>query len=250
MRRVLIGVGIVGACLLCLVAGVVGLYAYVTRPVVDGARLGGGAVITVVTGHRGPVVIVAYLVALPDGDFALVDAGIDSAASNIDAVLQGLGKTRKSVQAILLTHGHDDHANGVAAFPEATVYGLVPDIEAVRRRRGRSGATGDTKAVGGGERLDLSGIQIEVFALPGHTQGSAAYLAHGVLFVGDAAQGMRDGTFGPNTMLSEDADSNVQSLTRLAELLQPRRQATRHVAFGHSGPLDGLDSLLAWDVAR
>jgi len=59
---------------------------------------------------------------------------------------------------------------------------------------------------------NLHGTHVEVYALPGHTPGSAAFLVHGVLFLGDAAQGMRDGTLGPNRVLSEDADKNDRSL--------------------------------------
>jgi hypothetical protein len=32
----------------------------------------------------------------------------------------------------------------------------------------------------------------------------------------------------------------------LVEQLTPRRAEIRQVAFGHAGPLDGLDALIAW----
>jgi glyoxylase-like metal-dependent hydrolase (beta-lactamase superfamily II) len=98
--------------------------------------------------------------------------------------------------------------------------------------------------------LDLHGTPAEVFALPGHTRGSAAYLVHGVLFLGDAAHGMRDGTFGVNEMFSEDGPANARSVRLMSERLQPRHTDIRQVAFGHSGPLEGLDALLAWASSK
>ena len=245
VKRVLVGTGIVVGGLLCVAAAVIGLYLYVTRPISDGERLGGGPVTAVVTGHVGPIKVPAYLFELADGSLGLVDTGDDQAAASLDAALSRLGKTRASVRAILATHSHGDHAGGVLAFPDAVLYGIAPDVESVRGRRERAGATGETRTVSDGERLDVRGTPVEVFALPGHTQGSAAYLVHGVLFLGDTAHSMRDGTLGPNEMFSDDADAAVRTLKSLAERLKGRTDV-RQIAFGHSGPLDGLDPLLAW----
>lgn len=245
-KRILWAVGIV----LALVAGAIGtgigLYLYSTRPISDAQRLADGSITAVVTGHYGPIARLAYLFELPGGGVGLVDTGDDPEATRIEAALERLGKTRASVRAILATHSHADHAGAVLAFPEAEVYGMAPDIESLRRRRERAGAVGETIAVRSGEPFEILGLAVEGFAVPGHTAGSAAYLVHGVLFVGDAAHGLRDGTFGVNEMFSEDAAANVQSLKSLAERLRPRRMEIRQVAFGHAGPLEGLDSMLTW----
>jgi len=97
---------------------------------------------------------------------------------------------------------------------------------------------------------NLHGTHVEVYALPGHTPGSAAFLVHGVLFLGDAAQGMRDGTLGPNRVLSEDVDKNDRSLKMLAQRLNSRSSEIHHIAFGHSGPLVGLEPLSKWASSR
>jgi glyoxylase-like metal-dependent hydrolase (beta-lactamase superfamily II) len=175
-----------------------------------------------------------------------VDTGIDPEAANIEAAMRKVGRARASVRAIFITHAHSDHAGAVLAFPEAVVYAISPDVDSIRRRRERAGATGETKAVSHGERVDVAGTPVDVFALPGHTKGSAAYLVHGVLFLGDAAHSMRDGTFGTNEMFSEDGPGNTRSVKSLIEQLTPRRAEIRQVAFGHAGPLDGLDALIAW----
>ena len=250
VRRVVIGVGVLVGLAVCAVGALVGLYLYTTRPVVDGAQLGSGTITAAVTGHYGPIARLAYVFALRDGGVGLVDTGDDRAAVNIDAALAQAGKDRAAVRAILITHSHADHAGALLSFPDAIVYGVAPDIDSLRRRRSANGAVGETKTATDGERLDVFGTPVEVFALPGHTQGSAAYLVDGVLFLGDAAHGMRDGTFGVNEMFSEDASANVRSLIAMIDRLQPRRGDVRQVAFGHAGPLDGLDALLAWRSSR
>ena len=249
VRRVLIGAGIVVAGLLAVVAAIVGLYLYVTRPVSSGEKLASGAITAVVTGHSGPIAAVAYVFDLADGSLGLVDTGIDPAAANIKTVVSDLGKTAPSVRAVFITHRHSDHAGALLAFPEAVVYGLSPDVDALRQRRERAGATGETKSVKSGERLDVHGTSVEVFGLPGHTPGSAAYVVHGVLFLGDAAHSLRDGTFGTNEMFSEDGAANTRSVRSLIEQLRPRADI-RQVAFGHSGPLTGLGALLTWASAK
>jgi len=246
-KRLLIISGVVAGTLVCLLALGVGLYVYVTQPLQDGVPLGGGAVTAVVTDHFGPVAIAAYLFELGDGTVGLVDTGQDREAGAIRTALKRLGKTDLDLHVILLTHAHDDHAGGTAAFPSAEVYAIEPDSGFIRQRRQQAGvAAVMTKAVKDGDQLDLHGTHIEVYSLPGHTKGSAAFLVHGVLFLGDAAQGMRNGTLGPNNVLSEDAAGNDRALKILAERLKSRSPDIHHIPFGHSGPLLGLDPLLKW----
>jgi glyoxylase-like metal-dependent hydrolase (beta-lactamase superfamily II) len=244
-KRLLVISGAVAAILVCLLVLGVGLYLYITQPLQNGARL--GAVYTVVTGHFGPVAIAAYLLELGDGTVGLVDAGQDREAAAIRTALTRLGKRDLDLRVIFLTHAHDDHAGGTVAFPNAEVYAIEPDADFIRRRREQVGVGAVmTKAVKDGDQLDSHGTHIKVYALPGHTPGSAAFLVHGVLFLGDAAQGMRAGTLGPNRVLSEDADRNDRSLKMLAERLKSRSSEIDYIAFGHSGPLVGLEPLLKW----
>jgi len=244
-RLLIIGGGVVGT-VVCLLALGIGLYMYVTQPLKNGAQLGDGTVTTVVS-HFGPVAIAAYLFQLGDGTVGLVDAGHDSQAVAIRKALTRLGKRDIDLRVIFLTHAHDDHAAGIDAFPNAEVYAIEPDCDFIRRHRERSGvAAVITKAVKDGDQLDLHGTRVEVYGLPGHTKGSAAFLVGGVLFLGDAAQGMRDGTLGPNKVLSEDKDSNDRSLRMLAKRLKARSSEIHHIAFGHSGPLVGAEPLLRW----
>ena len=94
-------------------------------------------------------------------------------------VEQALRTHGLQLDAILVTHHHNDHVGGVAALAQAhgvIVHGpateTIPAI-AVRHR--------------GGDRVDLLGFSFEVFDVPGHTRGHIAYYAREQdwLFCGD-----------------------------------------------------------------
>jgi hydroxyacylglutathione hydrolase len=81
---------------------------------------------------------------------------------------------------ILVTHRHADHVGGVAdvlaEWPTATVYApaeaLLPRVDVV---------------VDDGDRVRAGSLDLdlEVIAVPGHTLGHVAYVAHGIVFAGD-----------------------------------------------------------------
>ena len=105
--------------------------------------------------------------------------------------------------AILLTHGHYDHVDGiedfVAAFPdrEIPVYAHQDEKEILRDARmnlsGDMSWTGHKKYdadvfVRDHEKLSLAGFSIEVLHTPGHTPGGCCYYIaeEQVLFSGDS----------------------------------------------------------------
>jgi hydroxyacylglutathione hydrolase len=80
-------------------------------------------------------------------------------------------------QAILITHHHRDHHDGVTgllnyAMPE--VFG--PDDARIPHL---------TRRVGEGDRITLPGIDLAVWHTPGHTRSHLCYVGDGYLFAGD-----------------------------------------------------------------
>ena len=136
----------------------------------------------------GPGRYRTYVFELDEGGVGLIDATMNPEAVSAKEILVELGKTSEDVRAILFTHGHNDHTAGAFAFPDAELYTLerrIPSIEAAGRR---------LNILADGERVNLSGTIVEVFHVPGHTNGSTAYLVHNVLFVRDSAGAARRGT--------------------------------------------------------
>lgn len=134
------------------------------------------------------------------GRGVVVDPGGD-----VPRILAGLGRAGFTVERILLTHGHLDHAGGAAALKralEARQGGPVP-IEGPDRRDGflleglaeqgaRFGIT-DLESVvpdrwlAEGETVSIAGQDFAVLHCPGHTPGHVVFVstALGVAVVGD-----------------------------------------------------------------
>ena len=206
-----------------------------------------------------PIRCAAYLFRLRNGGFGLIDTGLDPEAKAIRAALARMGKNDDDIRAILFTHAHGDHAGGVRAFPHAQIY-LLERVNLTPDGAGKHpSAEGPetiygiavTRRLSDGERLDLNGTTVEVFALPGHTADSAAFLVHGVLFLGDSAAASYAGTIvSAPPIFSVDRERNQQELRALADHLRSRRNEIHHMAFGHQGPLAGIEPLLAWAVTE
>jgi glyoxylase-like metal-dependent hydrolase (beta-lactamase superfamily II) len=92
-----------------------------------------------------------------------------------------------------------------------------------------------------GEGVNVGDLHVETFAVPGHTPGSAVYLARGALFFGDSAGASKDGAMMKAVRLfSKDSGQNVASLKALEARLRPRAAEVKALAFAHTGPLEGF----------
>ena len=96
----------------------------------------------------------------------------------ITRLIPYLESNKLDVEAVLLTHNHNDHVQGVAAFkqyyPNVPVFGPTECAD-----------KGATNIVDSGV-IDTAHYHIEVLPSGGHTAGHVSYLVDGHLFCGDA----------------------------------------------------------------
>ena len=115
-----------------------------------------------------------------------------------ERILAAIAASGAEVEAILLTHCHFDHIGAVAPVAAATgapVYcpaievPILADIMSFVPWEGfgpyESYAADET--VGGGETLELAGLELDVIFTPGHSPGHVTYSVRGedALFSGD-----------------------------------------------------------------
>ena len=193
--------------------------------------------------------VTAGFVPFSDREVALVDAGIDVQAKAILAELSHRGLGPDDVKVILLTHGHSDHIGGIAKFPKAQVLALAEEADVVEGRSSGGGPllrfrslrpTGIrlSRTLHDGEVMQLGSFQVRVFAVPGHTPGSAAYAIGENLFLGDSAnRDKRARLKASPRVFSASVGQNRKSLLELARRLAGD-SSIKTLVFGHSAPLE------------
>lgn len=204
----------------------------------------------------------AYVLDAGNGQLALVDAGADASGAALLQDLQARHASADNVVAILLTHAHSDHIAALELFPKATVYAMKREVPIAAGQEPYSGPL--FKVFGGknatpftvtyplndGEMFMVGNLQVTAYAVPGHTEGSAAYLVGGVLFVGDSLQIKTNGQIiGPSVIFSTDRAQGEASLKHLGQELQPHAADVKFIATGHTGTVSGLQPLLSFGAA-
>lgn len=252
MKRILkIAALVIGLLVILAVATIAS--AFVGRQsITDGFEINGIRIV------KDGIVSVAF-VPIGTGEVALIDAGNDKSGKAILAELARRQLGSDAVKAILLTHGHPDHTAAILLFPSAQMMALSTEAPLVEGRAGAHGPltrfmsvspTGVkvSRTLQDGETVMLDQVPVRVFAVPGHTAGSAAYLVNGVLFLGDAADATSAGMIKPAAWIF--SDSQVQdraSLVHLDQRLIQDGSDVKAIAFAHSGVLvKGLAPLTAF----
>ena len=144
-------------------------------------------------------------------DCIVIDPGYEP-----ETVLRKAKALGKTVQAILLTHGHFDHVGAVkqiAADTDCQVW-LHPQ-ELSMPEQLTAGPLYYTGTYGEGATLQLAGLELRILHTPGHTPGSVCILCQGHMFSGDT---LFQDSCGRTDLPGGDWKEIRQSLRRLASL--------------------------------
>ena len=194
-----------------------------------------------------------------DNAVIMIDAGYNY--DRLAEKMGWLGIAPQSVQHILITHQDTDHVGAVEAdspglFQNAALY--IGEVEnryltgEVRRKviyhlYKLPQVTINNKKVllQDGEVINIDGIKIECFLVPGHTWGHMVYLVDDrYLFTGDTIWFGADGGYSFISALAEDNELAVRSLTALEEKLRGRDLHPLFIT-GHTGWTDNMDFAFA-----
>ncbi len=163
-----------------------------------------------------------YIVYESDSDECFViDPGYEP-----ETVLLEVKQLKKSLSAILLTHGHFDHVGAVreiVAETDCKVYIHENDLSLPISFT--AGPLYYTDCYDEGDVLSLAGVSVRVLHTPGHTSGSVCLMAEDVLFSGDTL--FRD-SCGRTDLPGGNPGQILQSLRRLAALEKDYRVLPGH----------------------
>lgn len=157
----------------------------------------------------GPYQTNCYLVAREGStDAVVVDPGDDP-----ERVLEALAAQGWTPAGILVTHGHLDHIGAVKALADGTgVEVWMARGDADRLRTFGPAPYDPEHEVGGGETAEIAGIEFRAFDVPGHTTGSVAFAAEGLVFSGDV---LFAGSIGRTDLDGGDLPTLIGSIARL-----------------------------------
>lgn len=136
-----------------------------------------------------------------DGEAVVVDPG------EVEPVLQHLNEAGLRLTAILVTHHHWDHTNGVRALRERF------DVPVYASANERAPITGTTHPLHDDDSVQVLGETFRVIAIPGHTLGHVAYFGGGLLLSGDTLF-----SAGCGRVFEGEPHQMLASLDRLADL--------------------------------
>lgn len=124
---------------------------------------------------------------------AVVDPGGD-----VDVILQAIEKSKVTVEKILLTHGHIDHAGGAAELRDRLKVGiegphtedafLLADLPKKGIEYGyEARAFTPDRWLKEGDKVTVGALAFDILECPGHTPGSVVFFnsAHRFCFMGD-----------------------------------------------------------------
>lgn len=168
-----------------------------------------------------------YMIEGREGKY-LIDSGVKGCEKNIGEYIHKTGKSRQTINTLILTHSHPDHIGAAKAIKE--LYGCpvwssqgernwIEDIELQFKERPIPNFYGLVEGpviidrfLKHGDVIALEpGITLEVINSSGHSKESLSfyYREEGIMFMGDAVPVLGD------IPIFEDSGSSLETLERL-----------------------------------
>lgn len=151
---------------------------------------------------------------------AFIDPGGD-----IDRLLEAVAEAGCTIEKILLTHGHADHAGAADELRERLGVPIegphiddtfwIKDIPTSSAKYGFPGgrAFESDRWLNGGDKVTVGNVTFDVYHCPGHTPGHVVFhqAQSGIAFVGDV---LFQGSIGRTDFPKGDYDQLIRSITQ------------------------------------
>jgi hydroxyacylglutathione hydrolase len=118
----------------------------------------------------------ALLADRPGGTAVIVDGN-----GRLEPLLAAAEEHRVTLAAVLLTHEHEDHVDGIAELASAH-----PDLAVLAHPAAGRALPFETRAVRDGDEVAFGDLSVRVIGIPGHAAGQVAYWVDGHCATGDS----------------------------------------------------------------
>ncbi|MBT3268910.1 MBL fold metallo-hydrolase [Candidatus Poribacteria bacterium] len=136
-------------------------------------------------------------------------AAVVDTAADPDKVLQAVKSAGLKPQAILLTHGHADHVEGVEQVQKTLGVPVV-----LSEDMGVPAGVGEHFKLGEGDTYRIGDLDVRMLKTPGHSEGCCTFVTGGVAIMGDL---IFAGSMGKPNYSFEASMSSVEKLFELPD---------------------------------